>query len=68
MSDVKPWYLSRTIWAAIISVAATIAGAFGYPVDDLGREGLVEALLQIVSAAAGVLAILGRFTATARIL
>lgn len=67
MSETKPWYLSRTIWAAIVSVTATIAGALGYPVDELGRDGLVEAILQIVAAAAGVLAILGRFTATARI-
>ena len=67
MSETKPWYLSRTIWAAIVSVVATMAGALGYPVDEIGREGLVEALLQIVAAAAGILAILGRFTATTRI-
>ena len=67
MNETKPWYRSRTIWAAIISVVATIAGALGFPVDQFGRDGLVEAVLQIVSAGAGIFAILGRFTATARI-
>lgn len=67
MIDSKPWYVSRTIWAAIISVLATIAAALGVPVDAAAREGLAEALLQIVSAAAGLAAIVGRLTATRRI-
>ena len=67
MTHSKPWYLSRTIWAAIVSVLATIAAALGVPVDAGARENLAEAVLQIVSAAAGIAAVLGRLTATRRI-
>ena len=67
MSDTKPWYLSRTIWAAFVSVAATGLAALGLPIDAAARDGLVEAILQLVSAAAGTIAIVGRVTATTRI-
>ena len=67
MSDIKPWYLSRTIWAAFVSVAATGLAALGLPIDAAARDGLVEAILQLVSAAAGTIAIVGRVTATTRI-
>lgn len=67
MSNTKPWYLSKTIWAAFVSVAATILAAAGLPIDAAARDGLVEAILQLVSAAAGTIAIFGRITATTRI-
>lgn len=67
MTDAKPWYLSKTIWAALVSIAATVAAALGVPIEPGTREGLVEAILQLVSAAAGALAILGRMTARTRI-
>lgn len=67
MTDLKPWYLSKTIWAALVSIAATLGAALGVPIEPEAREGLIEAILQLVSAGAGAVAILGRFSATARI-
>ena len=67
MNSVKPWYLSKTIWAALVSIAATFGSALGMPVDQAASEGLVEAILQLVSAGAGAVAILGRMTARSRI-
>ncbi|WP_306118123.1 MULTISPECIES: hypothetical protein [unclassified Roseitalea] len=67
MPDTKPWYLSRTIWAAIVSVIATAAAALGVPIDAVARQGLAEAALQLVSAGAGIIAIIGRVTASRRI-
>lgn len=67
MSDEKPWYLSKTIWSALVSVAATLAAMFGLDVDASGQSALAEAILQTVSAVSGIVAILGRFTATSRI-
>lgn len=67
MSDEKPWYLSKTIWSALISVAATLGAMFGFSVDAAGQSALAEALLQTVSAVAGIVAILGRMSATSRI-
>lgn len=63
----KPWYLSRTIWASLISVAALLATMLGVPFDDAEAAMLVDAVLHAVAAAASVLAILGRIVATSRI-
>lgn len=67
MEDAKPWYMSRTIWAALVMVGATIAGGFGFALDDADTEALADALFQAVAALAGVVAILGRLGATTRI-
>jgi hypothetical protein len=67
MNDQKPWYLSRTIWGAGISVAATLGAMFGLPVDQAAQTALTEAILQTVSAVAGIVAIFGRLGAQSRI-
>lgn len=67
MENVKPWYLSRTIWASAVVVAATLAGVFGFAIEDADIDLLTDALLQAVSALAAVAAIFGRIVARARI-
>ncbi|QKV18622.1 hypothetical protein [Oricola thermophila] len=67
MDEVKPWYLSKTIWSALVSVGATCGAMFGVPVDAGSQAALTEAILQAVSAVAGIVAILGRVGATSRI-
>lgn len=67
MENVKPWYLSRTIWASAVVVAATLAGVFGFAMEDADIDLLTDALLQAVSALAAIAAIFGRILATARI-
>ena len=64
MIDKKPWYLSRTVWSAAISVAATMGAMLGLPVHDLDQVALTEAVLQTIAAVSGVVAIFGRVTAT----
>lgn len=61
------WCDAKTIWAAIVSVAATTGAALGFPVDPGGADGLSDALLQLVAAVSAMIAIFGRMTATARI-
>jgi DMSO reductase anchor subunit len=63
----KPWYLSRTIWAALVTIAAGGLGLVGLPIDDLDQNALVEAALQAVTAIAGLVALLGRLDARDRI-
>jgi hypothetical protein len=46
MSDQKPWYLSKTIWDAGISVAATLGAMAGVSVDQSAQSALTEAILQ----------------------
>ncbi|MCR9120722.1 MAG: hypothetical protein NXH91_00430 [Phyllobacteriaceae bacterium] len=67
MTGSKPWYLSRTIWAALVSIAASGGAALGLPIEAAAREGLTDAVLQLVSATAGAVAILGRLSATTQI-
>lgn len=67
MADLKPWYLSRTIWASLVVVAATVAGLFGYAVGDADADTLTETILEAVTAVAALVAIIGRIAARARI-
>jgi hypothetical protein len=67
MDSVKPWYLSRTIWASVISVASAAAALFGLPVDGLDGGALTDSLLQAVTAISGIIAIFGRLGASTRI-
>ncbi len=67
MTDSKPWYLSRTIWAAIVTIVVAVLGLFGLPFDSLDQTATVEALLQAATAIAGLVALLGRLMATTRI-
>ncbi|MCV3240030.1 hypothetical protein [Mesorhizobium sp. ZC-5] len=70
MTETKPWYLSRTIWASLITVATALAGILGLPVEGLDNSALTDTLLQAVAAVAavaGLVAILGRLSAKNRI-
>lgn len=67
MIGTKPWYTSKTIWAGIISVMAALSGFAGFPLDATTKNVLVENALQLVTAIAGIFAILGRISASTRI-
>jgi hypothetical protein len=67
MSANKPWYLSRTIWAALIAVAASAAGFFGLSIDGAEQTLLTETVLQAVAAIAALVAVVGRLAAKNRI-
>lgn len=67
MTISKPWYLSRTIWASIVTVLTGAAGLTGLPIDSVDGQALTETLLQNVSAVSGLVAIFGRLSAKARI-
>ena len=63
----KPWYLSRTIWASVVAIAASAAGLFGITFEDGDTTALTDAIVQAVAAVAGLVAILGRLSARSRI-
>lgn len=67
MTETKPWYLSRTVWAALVALAAGIGGAVGLPLADFDQSQAVETILQAMSAVAGLAALLGRLGARSRI-
>ena len=67
MTSAKPWYLSRTIWASLITIVTAAAGLIGLPIDGLDNSALTDSLLQAVTALSGLVAILGRVGARDRI-
>lgn len=67
MTSAKPWYLSRTIWASLITIITAVAGLTGMPVDGIDNTALTESLLQAITAVSGLVAILGRVGARDRI-
>jgi len=67
MDGSKPWYLSRTVWAALVTVLMALLGLFGIRPDGFDDNAFVETLLQAATAIAGVVALIGRLSARARI-
>lgn len=67
METFKAWYLSRTIWASLVTVLLGLAGALGLPVKDVDGAQLTDLLIQLVTVLSGLVAVFGRFFATSRI-
>ncbi|PHP68346.1 hypothetical protein CSC94_06790 [Zhengella mangrovi] len=63
MTDSKPWYLSKTIWASLITIGSAVAGMAGLPVAGLDNSALAETILQATTALSGLAAIVGRLSA-----
>lgn len=60
MIDKKPWYLSKTVIASVVVIAA--AGA-NIDVDRVTAGDIASQLDAIITAVAGIVAIYGRVTA-----
>lgn len=67
MDENKQWYLSRTVWAGLVTLVLSVAGIFGMGSDLVDQNALVEILLQLATAIAGAFTIFGRLAATSRI-
>ena len=67
MNKSKPWYLSRTIWASIVTLLTGGAGLVGVPVGGLDNAALTETIMQAITAISGLIAIMGRVSANERI-
>jgi hypothetical protein len=67
LTDEKPWYLSRTIWASLVTILAAVAGMGGLAIETTDQSLLTDSILQIVTAIAGLVGIYGRLRATTMI-
>jgi hypothetical protein len=63
MTTAKPWYLSRTIWASVVTVLTGGAGLVGVPTGVIDDGALTDTILQLVTAISGLVAIFGRLAA-----
>lgn len=65
--DVKAWYLSRTVWGALIAILASLANAAGVEVTA-GDEGeLADLLVAAAGTLGGLVALYGRISARRRV-
>ncbi|WP_176083409.1 hypothetical protein [Martelella sp. HB161492] len=64
MENVKKWYLSKTVWGALIAISASLAKVGGVEVDAGMQTELLNSIMTLVSAGGGVLALIGRLSAT----
>lgn len=67
MTSSKPWYLSRTIWASIVTMLTGGAGLIGLPLGGIDNAALTDTILQAITAVSGLVAIMGRVSAKERI-
>lgn len=63
MLDVKSWYQSRTIWGALIAIAASALQATGIHLNSQDQSQITDAVLALSGAFGGLLAIYGRINA-----
>ena len=67
MNIVKPWYLSKTILASIITIIMSLGGLFGLPTGLVDNAALADTIMQAITALMGLVAIMGRLTASKKI-
>lgn len=67
MKQDKEWFESKTIWGALVAIAASFSGALGLSLDLGTQNEMAEALVQLFGAAGALVAIYGRLTATRKI-
>ena len=67
MKQVKSALASRTVWAGVVTILASLAGLLGYRIGpDLQAE-IVTLVSQGIAVLAGIATIWGRIVATRRI-
>jgi len=64
MVEEKKWFESKTIWGALVAVAASVAGGFGFSINEASQLELTNAVVQLVAAMGAMVALYGRLNAT----
>ncbi len=67
MDVVKSWYQSKTIWGALIAVAASALQLAGLEIGAADQAELVDIAVTLAGAVGGLLALYGRLVATGSI-
>ena len=65
--DMKAWYQSRTVWGALVAIAASLANAAGVEVTSGDGAELADLIVAATGAAGGLVALLGRISARRRV-
>lgn len=63
MENVKPWHQSKTVWGALIAIAASLFQVAGVELGTETQNELADIAVTLAGAAGGLLAVYGRVTA-----
>ena len=63
----KQWYLSKTVWGALIAILASLLPGMGIELGAEARGQLADSLVSLAGAIGGLIAIYGRLTAEKRL-
>jgi hypothetical protein len=64
MTNEKPWYLSKTIWASVATVVLSCSSFFNVSLDQDIQVHLADTIMQFLTALSGIIAFFGRLSAT----
>ncbi len=64
MTDSKPWYMSKTVWGALVAILASILHLGGVELGVAEQGQLLDAVMGIVGSMGGLLAVYGRIMAS----
>ena len=67
MNGMKNLFASKTVWAGLVVILATVAQFFGYEISAADQASMVVILTQSATLLGGAVAIYGRITATKKI-
>lgn len=67
MTDIKPWWQSKTLWGAIVAIASSALGLAGLEFGEADAQALTSLLTSLGAALGGIIAIVGRLKARSRI-
>lgn len=65
--DTQPWWQSRGVIGGMVTSIVSLLALLGYNLGDIDLTALVNNIVLITTAAAGILALVGRIRATKRI-
>ena len=63
MEEMKQWYLSKTVWGALVAIFASLLPGMGIELGADARGQLADNLVSLAGAVGGLIAIYGRLTA-----
>ena len=63
----KTWLQSKTIWGALIAIAASVASLAGVEIEAGEQAEILDGIISLVAAGGGILAVIGRIAARSRL-
>ena len=67
MDETKQWYLSKTVWGALVAIAASLLRGMGLELGPDAQSQLADDFVSLAGAIGGLIAIYGRLTAEKRV-